>query len=133
MNDDTWTSFYLRRPQDTRYVGMLPVYLNRFLEASNRRVAIAHEYAAKAVEKHGLEPVLLGQMPACLRHGEVFHDREKHLTFVHYSDDVARWFQLTIKCCNQRKQLFVVTFHGLGVDDVRRLRRRYQKVWPLER
>ena len=133
MDDDLWTSFYLRSSRADRYVGMLPVYLNRFLNASNRQVRISHQYAVKAVEKHRLAPSLLSQMTLALRHGDVFHDRERHLTFVYYSTDHARWFQLTIKCCSEKRHLFVATFHGLGSDDVKRLRKRYHQVWPLER
>lgn len=133
MSTDPWMSFYLRADRTELYVGMLPVYLNQFLKASDRQVRISHPYAAKAVEKHKIEPSLLAQMPLTLRYGEVFFDRERHLTFVYFSSDLERWFQLTVKCCTEKRHLFVATFHGLGRDDVKRIRKRFERVWPLQR
>lgn len=131
MDVETWTKFYLRGQRTLRSVGSIPAYLNGFLEASSREVMIAHEYAVKAVEKHGLAIDHLPLIEAIIAEGEVYFDRERHLTFLYWSGELERWFQVTIKCCNEKRELYVVTFHGLGADDVTRKRKRFEKVWPL--
>ncbi|KQW79745.1 hypothetical protein [Brevundimonas sp. Root1279] len=93
---------------------------------------MAHEYARKALDKHGLEVPHLEIVGIAIRNGEAFHDRARHMTFLYWSEQFQRWFQLTVKCCAERRRLFVVTFHALGSDDVKRKRKRFQRVWPLE-
>jgi hypothetical protein len=103
------------------------------MNASSREIRIGHDYALKAIEKHGLEAQHLPLMAEAVRDGEAYFDRERHITFLYFAGSAGRWFQLTVKCCTERRKLFVVTFHGLGTDDVKRKRRRYQRVWPVDK
>jgi len=131
MDVTDWQRFLQSGQRSERLVGRLPAYLNGFLMASSRDVRMGHEYAVKAIEKHGLEVAHLPIIGLALKDGEVLHDRVRHLTFLYWSPDFSRWFQVTIKCCTERRRLFVTTFHGLGADDVKRKRKRYQTVWPI--
>ena len=126
-----WDSFLRDGAGTERVVGNLSAYLNGILMASSRQVRIGQEYAVKAVEKHRLDVAHFEFLPSAIREGEALRDRERHLTFLHYEASISRWFQVTVKCCNEKRHLYVVTFHGLGIDDVRRKRARHPKVWPL--
>lgn len=132
VSDLEWKRFLQSGQRSERSVGRLSAYLNGFLLATDREIRMGHEYAMKAVEKHGLSTLHLPLVPVVIGAGEAFFDRPKHVTFIHYSTEFGRWFQVTVKCCTERRRLFVTTFRGLGADDVRRKRRRYQRVWPLE-
>lgn len=132
VSDLEWQRFLESGRRSERSVGRLSAYLNGFLLATDREIRMGHEYALKAVDKHGLEVGHLALVPTVISSGEAYFDRPKHVTFLYYSSAWKRWFQVTIKCCTERRRLFVTTFHGLGADDVKRKRRRYQRVWPLE-
>ncbi|WP_426041493.1 hypothetical protein [Brevundimonas sp. TWP2-3-4b1] len=112
-------------------MGRLSAYLNGYLKASDRQVRIGHDYVAKAIEKHGLTIEHFPVMAEALANGEAYHDRPRHLTFLYFSSGHQRWFQLTVKCCTEKRRLFVTTFHGMAPDDIERKRRRYQVVWPV--
>ncbi len=93
---------------------------------------MSHEYVIKAIEKHGLTLDHMPMVGATLRFGEAIHDRERCLTFFHFSDTYQRWFQVTVKCCTERRRLFVSTFHGMSASDITRKRKKFQTVWPIK-
>lgn len=126
-----WERFLRSGRGTDKYVCVLSAYLNGYVQASSREIRISHEYVKKAVEKHGLGPEHLPILPLAIRHGEAAHDRARHLTFLYWSPEFSRWFQVTVKCCFERRQLFVTTFHGLSPGDVARRRKRYETVWPI--
>lgn len=132
MDVTEWQRFLQSGQRSERSVGKLSAYLNGYLGAASRDVRMSHEYALKAIEKHGLEVCHLPLVASAIHEGEALFDRARHVTFLYHSPAFARWFQVTVKCCSERKRLFVVTFHGLGGDDVQRKRRRYQVVWPIK-
>jgi hypothetical protein len=127
-----WENFIASGKGGERRVCSLSAYLNGYLNAVSREVRIGHEYALKALEKHGLEVQHLPLIERAIREGEVAHDRPRCLTFLYWSAEYGRWFQATVKCCSEKRALYVTTFHGLGPDDVARRRKRYVTVWPLK-
>lgn len=127
-----WQRFLDRGEGGERIVCSIPAFLNGYLNASSREVRIGHAYALKAIEKHGLEVAHLALIAEAIRSGEAAQDRPRHLTFLYWSPQYERWFQVTIKCCTERRALYVTTFHGLGSDDVARRRKRYETVWPFK-
>ncbi|ADK99369.1 hypothetical protein [Brevundimonas subvibrioides] len=131
MTPGDWQRFLQSGQRSERPIGRISAYLNGYLEASDRQVRVGHEYVRKAIEKHGLTIEHLPVMAEALAAGEVYHDRGRDLTFVHFSAEHQRWFQLTIKCCTERRRLYVKTFHGLAIGDVLRKRKLYQVVWPI--
>ena len=131
MDVSDWDRFVKRGQREVKYVAHLPAYLNGLMLASSHQIHIAHEYAVKAIIKHGLSIEHLPLISETLRNGEAIYDRPKHLTFFYLSPEFDRWFQVTIKCCSERRQLFVTTFHGMSPSDITRKRKKFQQVWPL--
>lgn len=131
MDVSDWDRFVKRGQRENRYVAHLPAYLNGWLKASSHEIHIAHEYAVKAIIKHGLSIEHLPMVTETIKHGEAIYDRERHMTFLYLSPSFDRWFQVTIKCCSEKRRLFVVTFHGMSPGDITRKRKKFQTVWPI--
>lgn len=131
MQCGEWDRFLKSGQRAEKFVGLISAYLDGYLKASSREVRIAHAYALKAVEKHGLESRHLAFIGDIISSGEAYLDRERHITFLHLVESEARWFQVTIKCCSEQRRLFVTTFHAMGADDITRKRRRYNRIWPV--
>lgn len=132
MEAREWERRLLRGHGGEWPIGSLPAYLNGLLEGKSRVVRIGHEYALKALVKHGLTAEDLLLLPAVLSDGQVINDRPRHLTFFYLEPTEQRWFQLTIKRCGTQRAHFVTTFHALGPDDVRRRLKKNPVIWPLK-
>lgn len=99
--------------------------LAAYLGAVSNIVHLAHAYAIKAVEKHGLDISYFDLIFETVDFGTAVHDRPNHLTF-YYEDrlDGRGWHQVTVKCAPGDKKLYLSTFYKQRSKEVaRRIKR----------
>ncbi|WP_340646008.1 hypothetical protein [Phenylobacterium sp.] len=66
--------------------------------------------------------------------GAVVRDGDQHLVFLHFDEYVwNKWFRVTVKRCNERRLLFVVTFHKTEWPQVRSKMRRFPVLRDLKK
>jgi hypothetical protein len=125
MNVRDWDSFIRKGRGRTLRLAQLSPDLTAHLDAVSNVVHIEHSYALKSVEKHQMLPAHFPMLDETIDQGAVVRDGDQHLVFLHFDEYVwNRWFRVTVKRCNERRKLFVSTFHKTELGQVRgKLRR----------
>ena len=100
-------------------IAQVPMSIVGYLGATSDKLFLHHTYAMKAAEKHGLSPALFSTIFDIVEFGVAISDKPSHVTFFYLVPEVKRWFQVSIKCPEDSKRLYLVTFHRVGVRKVR--------------
>jgi hypothetical protein len=125
MNVRDWT-MYLAQGGPDLVIAQLSREMTDHLGAVSDKVHLGHACAVKSVEKHRLLPAHFPQIFETVDFGRAIADRDRHITFLHFDDHVwKRWFQVTVKRCEERRLIFVSTFHKQTAEGVASKSRRF--------
>ena len=120
MNVRDWTAFIRNGAGRTLKVAQLAPELTQAAGAVSNIVHIEHSYAVKCTVEHQLLPAHFPMLDETIDRGIVYLDGTQHLVFFHFDEYMwNRWFRVTVKRCNQRRLLWLVTFHKSGLAQVR--------------
>ena len=93
------------------------------LGAASDKVRFRHDYALKAVTKHGVTYSDFGYLFDVVDCGRALADRPNHILFMHLTH--RGWFQAAIKCTQDTRTLYVATFYKTNLLEVNRKTRRH--------
>jgi hypothetical protein len=129
MHPRDWKKF-LEVGQDREIaIAQVSQYYAEYLGASSRNLILHHTYALKAFEKHNTPPEQFPMIFETVDRGVAIADRERHLTFFHLDKtEWGSWFQVTIKCAEESKRLYVCTFYKQKEKEVVRKLNKYNIV-----
>jgi len=94
------------------------------LNAISEKVYIHHDYARKAIDRHGLKVSDFMFIFDIIEDGRALADRERHVTFMHLTP--RGWFQVSVKRAEASGRLYIATFYKTNLLEVRRKTKKYQ-------
>lgn len=126
MHVRDWEIFLANGSARDLAIAQLSKEMTDHLGAVSNVVHLGHECALKCVQKHRLLPSHFPVIFETVDFGRALADRDRHITFLHF-DSVMwhRWFQVTVKRCNERRLIFVSTFHKQTAESVASKTRRF--------
>jgi hypothetical protein len=107
-------------------VAQLPKGIVRHLAAANHFVYLHHEYAVKAVAKHGIRPEQFNLIFDTIERGTPLADRPLHITFLLQVGGTS-WFQVTVKRAFQTRRVYICTFYKTNSKEARRKLGKYPR------
>lgn len=132
MNVRDWDNFLRKGRGRTLRLAQLSADLTAHLNAASNVVHIEHSYAQKCVEQHQMLPQHFPMLDETIDRGAVVRDGDQYLVFLYFDEHVfGRWFRVSVKRCNERRKLFVATFHKSTWEQVRSKMRRLPVLRPL--
>jgi hypothetical protein len=132
MNVRDWIKF-LEGPYDAKLlaIAQLPEPLRQYLGSPSRNVHLRRDYALKALKKHGVPPEHFHLIFEAIDGGIAVPDKPRHLTFFLFDQHLTeRWFQVSVKCCEEDQVNVVATFHRQKAPEVMRRMRKTPPIWP---
>jgi len=133
MNVKDWSAFIRKGKGRTIRLAQLAADLTSHLDAVSNVVHIEHSYAVKCVEEHGMLPEHFPMLDETIDHGAVVRDGDQYLVFLYFDQYVFnRWFRVSVKRCNERRKLYVATFHKTRWEQVKGKMRRLPVLRPLK-
>jgi hypothetical protein len=125
MTVDEWFQFIASGNPSKITVGKLPADLCRIIGSDSPFVRLRHDYALKLHRKHSFPVDELPLLPITIDLGRVISDEPRRLTFYFFERVLAnRWYQATIKSTRDGTEMWLMTFHPQGQDEVTRMCRR---------
>ncbi|MCW5758773.1 MAG: hypothetical protein KIS90_03270 [Phenylobacterium sp.] len=106
-------------------VAQLSRAITRHLVAANHFVYLHHDYAVKAVAKHGIEPGQFNLIFDTIERGIPLADRALHITFLWQSS--VGWFQVTVKRAFHSRRVYICTFYKTNQNEAARKLRKYPR------
>ncbi len=106
-------------------IAQLSLEMTQFLGAKSEKVYLHHTYAVKSAQKHGLTPERFPLIFDVIERGAAISDYPSHVTFFHFDPESQRWYQATVKCPQDSKRVYIVTFHRVNARKVTNRMARY--------
>lgn len=114
-------------------IAQLPGDVVRYLDAWSDKVFLHHDYARKAVVRHGLTVACFPYLFDTIEFGRGLADRPRHVTFFHRTP--LGYFQVTVKRAEVSRRLYVSTFYKTNKGEVERKTKKYpvirQEKWAV--
>ncbi len=128
MREKDWQGFLNRGAGREIAVAQLAPALVSHLGAADDKVYLHHDYAAKAVNKHGLSAMHFPLIFDTIDFGIAVADRDRHLSFFYFDKETnLGWFQVTVKLALTGK-LYVATFYKQRQAEVARRLKLYRAI-----
>lgn len=133
MNTADWTYFIERCEGRILPIAQIENDLADKIAAVSNVVRISHTYAVKLITEHQLGPSKFPLLDETLDRGGVVQDGSQHLVFFYYDAfETERWYRATLKRCNEKRLLWLSTFHVTELRQVHSKMRRLPTLRPLK-
>ena len=98
MTEQEWVEFLATGIPQSVSVTRIPAALSRAVDCSSQLVQMHHAYAAKAYNKHGIDPYRLPMAKLTIDLGRALLDKHGDLQFFYVEDVVfGKWFHVSVK------------------------------------
>jgi hypothetical protein len=127
MNRRDWVGFLKQGAGKEIAIAQLPAAMMNHLGATSNFVYLHHDYALKAVTKHGVDPEHFSLIFDTIDYGRAIADRDLHITFL-WDTFPLGWFQVTVKRAFESRRVYISTFYKTNKREALRKLRKYKNL-----